>query len=109
MGNRSDAKHAFAFGTVGLDRDVADLDAVDRPFVHIARVVRDLGGWHEFTHLMHGDAPIPSEVAPERVEAETRQVEVCCPLRLRTRLLVRRRLGIQRVFSVPNNAVPIIN
>jgi hypothetical protein len=31
---------------------VADLDAVDRPFVHIARVVRDLGGWHEFTHMV---------------------------------------------------------
>jgi hypothetical protein len=27
-----------------LDRDVADLDAVDRPFVHIAKIVHDLGG-----------------------------------------------------------------
>jgi hypothetical protein len=38
--------------SVGLDRDVTDLDGVDRPFVHIARIVHDLGGWHEFTHVV---------------------------------------------------------
>jgi hypothetical protein len=38
--------------SVGLDRDVTDLDAVDRPFVHIARIVHDLGEWHEFTHMV---------------------------------------------------------
>ena len=34
------------------DRYVTELDVVDRPFVHISRIVRDLGGWHEFTHVV---------------------------------------------------------
>jgi hypothetical protein len=37
--------------SVGLDRDVTDLDAVDRPFVHIARIVHDLGEWHPRAEL----------------------------------------------------------
>jgi hypothetical protein len=33
-------------------RYVADLEGVDRQFVHIARIVHDLGGWHELTRMV---------------------------------------------------------
>jgi hypothetical protein len=33
-------------------RYLTELDTVDRPFVYIGRIVRDLGGGQEFTHMI---------------------------------------------------------